>query len=201
MSSGPDASISSIVFVNVGASALFVIGRGPYLGPETDPTPLPGYLAARFLPLLDTIRAPIRMTAMTPICLALLAGGGFSVVERLSRERLSRGWARAWLLLPLPLILLWPTLPAEMGAPISMRPEDRALADELAKLPASSVILSLPMDLEPSGAAVDQRVLVHRRAQRFLNNIRYRDTLVQRLLDQGLHLAMFSREYSLIHFS
>lgn len=155
----------SLLGLGLGTAALFVIGRGPYLGPATDPTPLPGYYAARLLPLLDAVRAPIRMTVMTPVFLALLAGGGLAVVERLSRKRLSERWARAWLLLPLPVTLLWPALPSDMASPIGMRPKDRDLASELARLPASSVILSLPMDLEPSGAAVDERVLVHRRAQ------------------------------------
>jgi hypothetical protein len=155
----------SLLGLAVGTAVLFLVGRGPYLGPETDPTPLPGYYAARFLPLLDAIRAPIRLTALTPVFLALLAGGGLSVVEALSRSRRSERGARAWLLLPLLFTLLWPALPPEMGTPIALRPEDRALADELAKLPAASVILPLPMDLEPSRAAVDERVLVHRRAQ------------------------------------
>jgi hypothetical protein len=52
-----------------------------------------------------------------------------------------------------------------MAAPISARPDDRDLATALAALPRDAVIVSLPLDLEPSGAAVDERVLIHRRSQ------------------------------------
>jgi hypothetical protein len=159
------ASVVSLSGLALGTVALFVVARGPYLGPEAEPIALPGYYAARFVPLLGAVRAPLRLAALTPVFLAMLAGGGLAMAERWSRERISERWARAWLLLPLALALLWPALPSEMVAPIALRPPDRSLAAELGRLPASAVILSLPMDLEPSGAAVDERVLVHRRAQ------------------------------------
>jgi hypothetical protein len=158
-------SVLSLSGLALGSVALFVVGRGPYLGPETDPTALPGYYAARWLPLLGAVRAPLRLAAMTPVFLAMLAGGGLAMAERWTLEKFSGRWARAWLLFPLLLALLWPALPPGMAAPIAQRPPDRSLAAELARLPASAVILSLPMDPEPSGAAVDERVLVHRRAQ------------------------------------
>jgi hypothetical protein len=66
---------------------------------------------------------------------------------------------------PLLLVFLWPTLPQEMVPPIEARPADLQLAAELARLPEDAVILSLPMNLEPWSAAVDERVLVHRRRQ------------------------------------
>ena len=155
--------------LTAGAAALFVIARGPFVGPETDPTPLPGYYAARFLPLLDAIRAPIRLAAMTPVYLALLAGGGFALALRWVQQRISPHRMPAIsvlsLLLPLTMTALWPALPPAMAAPISQRAQDRSLAEALAALPPSSVILPLPLDPEPGGAAVDERVLIHRRQQ------------------------------------
>lgn len=147
----------------LGAGVLFVLARGPYVGPPTDPTALPHYYVASALPWLELFRAPIRLAAFTPVILALLAGGGLAALERLAPARLGPRWVR--LLLPLGVALLWPPLAPAMGAPIALRPDDRELAEVLAELPASSVILSLPLDLEPTGAATDERVLIHRRPQ------------------------------------
>jgi hypothetical protein len=149
----------------LGAAALFVVARGPYVGAAADPTPLPGYYAAGVLPWLDLFRAPIRLAAFTPLVLAVLAGGAMASFERFVRNRGPRHAAALCALLPLGLALLWPPLPGEMAAPIGARPEDRDLATALAALPGDAVIVSLPLDLEPSGAAVDERVLIHRRSQ------------------------------------
>ena len=149
----------------LGASALFVVARGPYVGSPTDPTALPGYYVARVLPWLDLFRAPIRLAAFVPLVLAVLAGGGMALFERLLRERLPRRAGALCAAIPLGFTLLWPPLVGAMGAPITARPEDRDLATALRALPSDAVILPLPLDLEPSGAAVDERVLIHRRSQ------------------------------------
>jgi len=149
----------------LGATALFVVARGPYVGAASDPTALPGYYAARVLPWLDLFRAPIRLAAFTPLILSVLAGGGMALFERLLRDRFARQAGALCAALPIGFTLLWPPLGGAMGAPIAARPEDRDLATALATLPSDAVILSLPLDLEPSGAAVDERVLIHRRAQ------------------------------------
>jgi hypothetical protein len=155
----------SVLGIGCGAAALFVVALGPYVGPATDPTALPGYFAARFLPLVDVFRAPIRLATLTPVILAALAGGGYAVFERSTLRRLPGPWAAAGWLVPLGFALSWPTLDPAMASPIAERPGDRALAEALADLPPSSAILSLPLELGPNGAGVDERVLFHRRAQ------------------------------------
>lgn len=146
-----------------GATLLFACGLGPYWDAANE-TVNPVFAISQSLPLLSAYRAPVRMAAFTPIVAALVAGGGFAVLlTRLSHR--SAGMQRAALCAPLFFATLWPSLDAQMAAPIRERPADLALARALAELPRDAVILSLPVDLEPSGAAVDERVLIHRRAQ------------------------------------
>jgi hypothetical protein len=156
---------SDLLGLALGASALFLVARGPYLGVTTDPTALPGYYVARVLPWLDLFRSPVRLAAFTPLMLAILGGGAMALFERLVRDRHPRQAALLCALLPLGYALFWPPLAGAMASPVTVRPEDRALATALAELPSDAVILSLPLDLEPSGAAVDERVLIHRRRQ------------------------------------
>ena len=160
---------TSLLGICAGALVLFVIGRGPFIGPASDPTALPGYIAVRVLPLLDALRATIRVTTLTPIALALLASGGLAVLERTLRERFSRRLSRrlpvTLCLAPLVVATFWPKLDPGMAAPIAQRAADLALAEALAELPAASAILSLPMQPGPLGAGVDERVLISRRAQ------------------------------------
>jgi hypothetical protein len=156
----------TLIGLGCGAAALFVTGRGSYLGPHNDPTALPGYYAALYLPLFDALRAPIRLTALTPIVLALLAGGMFATLERCVRRALPERLAPILLFAPLALTAFWPRLDPGMASPISARPRDLALATQLAALPPDSVILPLPLALGPElGAPVDERVLIHRHAQ------------------------------------
>jgi hypothetical protein len=151
--------------LTLGAALLFAIARGPLLGSESDPTALPGYYALRWFPLLDALRAPVRLAAMTPIVLSIWAGAAIAIVERMTRAWLG-GRAHVGLALaPLMVAGSWFSMPAPMAAPIDQRPQDLALAKQLSDLPSDAVILPLPLDPEPSGAAVDEWVLVHRRAQ------------------------------------
>lgn len=149
--------------IGVAAALLFFLGRGPYLDAEAI-TENPAYALTRALPFLSFYRAPVRLAAMTPLALAVLAGGGLALL----RERFGGGSRRAeaaWLAVPLLAALAWPALPDAMSAPLDQRPDDYALAQALGQLPEEAVILSLPLALEPVGAAVDERVLVHRRRQ------------------------------------
>jgi hypothetical protein len=162
----PRGSFLSLIGLGCGAAALFVTGRGSYLGPHNDPTALPGYYAALYLPLFDALRAPIRLTALTPVVLALLAGGMFATFERFARRALPQRLAPILLFAPLALTVFWPRLDPGMASPIATRPRDLALATQLAALPPGSVILPLPLALGPElGAPVDERVLIHRHAQ------------------------------------
>jgi hypothetical protein len=162
----PPGTGADLLGLGCGIVTLFVLARGPYLGPDADPTALPGYYAARYLPLLDLLRAPIRLAALTPVYLALLAGGGLAVVQLLVRHRVAERWAPLWFLVPLVFTWLWPELDRGMASPIFLRPQDRELATELGRLPPESAILSLPLQLNHrGGSAVDERVLIHRRAQ------------------------------------
>jgi hypothetical protein len=156
----------TLIGLGCGAMALFVAARGSYVGPHNDPTALPGYYAALYLPLFDTLRAPIRLAALTPIVLALLAGGMFATLEHFARRALPGRPARLLVFAPLILTAFWPRLDPRMSSPIETRPRELALANQLAVLPPGSVILPLPLDLGPQLAApVDERVLVHRHAQ------------------------------------
>jgi len=162
----PRGAIINLIGLGCGAAALFVTGRGSYLGPHNDPTALPGYYAALYLPLIDALRAPIRLIALTPVVLALFAGGAFATLERLVRRALPERVAPALLFVPLALTAFWPSLDPGMASPISTRPRDLALATRLADLPPEAVILPLPLALGPElGAPTDERVLIHRHAQ------------------------------------
>jgi hypothetical protein len=156
---------TDLVGLVLGATVLFIVARGPYVGSANDPTALPEYYLSRLIPWLDFFRAPIRLAAFTPVVLSVVAGGGMALLERLVRERVPRRATALCALLPLGLTLLWPPLGGAMAAPISARPQDRELASALGGLPSDAVILSLPLDLEPPGAVVDERVLIHRRSQ------------------------------------
>ena len=159
----PGGVASHVLGLCVGAVLLFVCGRGPYWSPESQSLN-PGYFLSQWLPLLSTYRAPVRLAAFTPIVAAVVAGGGFAALLATPHAAAAR-WRVAWLFAPLLLVPFWPSLGSNMAAPIHERPADLALARALAELPRNAVILSLPIDLEPSGAAVDERVLIHRRAQ------------------------------------
>ncbi len=148
-----------------GAAFLFVCAGGPYFGAKSASWINPGYYALRTLPFLDAFRAPIRLAALTPVVLSIVAAGGFAVLIGESRRRWGARGQWIWLCVPLIFVPLWPALEGRMAAPIAERPADLALAQELARLPEDAVILSLPIDLQPSGAAVDERVLIHRRSQ------------------------------------
>ncbi|MBW2267770.1 MAG: hypothetical protein JRH16_04265 [Deltaproteobacteria bacterium] len=159
----PDGATTHLLGLCLGAAVLFVCGRGPYWSTASQSVN-PGYHLTQWLPLLSAYRAPIRLAAFTPIVAAVLAGGGFAALLANLRVSSAR-WRVAWLCAPLLLVPLWPSLGTDMGAPIRERPADLALARALAELPRDAVILPLPVDLDPSGAAVDERVLIHRRAQ------------------------------------
>jgi hypothetical protein len=152
----------TLLGVLIGGAMLFVLARGPSLDPELGSSRLPGYYASQFLPLLEMFRAPVRLAGLTPLVLSLFAGVGLAVVQRALAPQRALGLFHA---LPLLVVLTWPSLPGEMANPIATRGEEQALTQALAKLPADANILSLPMELGLPGAAVDERVLVHRRRQ------------------------------------
>jgi hypothetical protein len=163
--SWPFARAIDLLGISLGAGLLFVLARGPWSGSEHAPTLLPAYYVEQILPGLDLLRAPIRLAAFTPIALALLGAGAFACLER-SRMLGPRAPAWLWRFLPLALSAGWPALDPSMGAPIAERPRERELAERLAELSPSAVILPLPLALsERAGAAVDERVLIHRRRQ------------------------------------
>ncbi len=161
----PRARALDLLGIGCAALVLGVLARGPWTGAPDAPTPLPAYYAEGILPGLDLLRAPIRLAALTPLVLALFAAGGFArLVARLPERWGTR--PALGLLLPLAFSAAWPSLDPAMGAPIAERPGDLALATRLAELPRDAVILSLPLALSDRfGAAVDERVLIHRRRQ------------------------------------
>ena len=159
----PAGTLVTLLGLGLGTLFLFVVGRGPYLGDADQPTALPGYYAAMLLPGLDSLRAPIRLTAFTPVYLALLAGvGTAALVPRLSCRIPQAVLALA----PLLAVGLWPSLDPGMASPLAERAEERRLAERLAQLPPEASVLSLPLQLNHrGGSAVDERVLLHRRRQ------------------------------------
>jgi hypothetical protein len=162
----PPGTAVDLLGLGCGVVVLLVFARGPYIGSGTDPTALSGYFAARALPFLDAFRAPIRLAALTPVYLALLAGSAFATLQHLCRRAVAGRWMAVWWFVPLLFAGLWPELDPGMASPIAARPGDRLLATRLAALPPDSVLLSLPMALNfQRGAAVDERVLIHRHAQ------------------------------------
>jgi hypothetical protein len=154
---------ATLLGLGLGTALLFVIGRGPYLGDAAQPTALPGYFAAQWLPGLSSLRAPIRLTAFTPVYLALLTGVGTAALAARLAPRVPR---EVLALVPLVAVALWPALDPGMATPIAERTEERRLAERLAALPADASVLSLPLRLNHrGGSAVDERVLLHRRRQ------------------------------------
>jgi hypothetical protein len=161
----PRSRALDLAGIGLGAGVLFVLARGPWTGTNSAPVRLPAYYAEQVLPGLDLLRAPIRLAAFTPLALALCGAGALAALERAVATH-RRIPAALRYLLPLAACAAWPALEPSMGAPIAERPRDRALAERLAELPRDAVILPLPLALsDRHGAAVDERVSIHRRPQ------------------------------------
>ena len=162
----------SLTGLAVGAVSLLVLGRGPAMGTETELVRLPSFYVLHWLPFFDSVRAPIRWISFTPIVLALFAAASWARLEealrRMGGKELGAPRAAQLLSILLPLAVglwIWPSLPEAMVSPASERPGASAIGAALARLPESAVILPLPMNLDPSGAAVDEWVLLHGRSQ------------------------------------
>ncbi|MBK8011126.1 MAG: hypothetical protein IPK13_07225 [Deltaproteobacteria bacterium] len=153
--------------LSLGGALLFVLGLGAYrqVGDGTYVT-LPGLFAFRHLPLLDALRVPSRLAALTPVWLAMLSSALVFWIERAASGIWPRWGRRGCIVLPLALAATWPSLPIDRMAPIDGRPSDLQVGDALSKLPEDAVILPIPIELHHSRAShVEEWVLKHKRRQ------------------------------------
>jgi hypothetical protein len=85
--------------------ALLALGpRLQFLGQPVDHLPGPFALLVKLLPPLKLAGAPVRMSVITSLCVAMIAGAGFSILWRSS----TRAGAAAVLLLAVAVVGSWP---------------------------------------------------------------------------------------------
>ncbi|MCB9654068.1 MAG: hypothetical protein H6729_08075 [Deltaproteobacteria bacterium] len=160
-------SVVTALGIGLGGIVLFVLGLGAYrqVG-DGAYRALPGLFAFRHLPLLDALRVPSRLAALTPVWLAMFSSALWILVDRLLSPRWPRWGHRVCLVLPLALVVTWPRLPTDRMAPIEGRPSDLQAGEALSKLPQDAVILPIPIELHHSRAShVEEWVLKHKRRQ------------------------------------